>query len=136
MINRRHEYLNKIVRHQRLAALLSIIVLLFGVSEFENDSLFSYENKRADETCIIAVSSSTSDVISDENTGISLLRGASLQKSTYRGFGFRDFSICFKSIGFSLTLLFFYYLYGYLKTVIFSRLIIIKYIHDLDGLKS
>lgn len=115
---------------------MSILVLLFSVSDIENDSLFSDVKERADETTIIAVSSSTSDVISDENTGISLLRATALQRSGSRGFGFRDYSMCYKAFGFALILLFFYYLYGYFKTIVFSRLIIIKYIHDLDGLKS
>ena len=123
--------------HKKYFSVVLIFALLFGVLNIDFDNPGSDDNRNSAIESIISSSGVSTEAVTDEHSGLSLLRGAVVRGSKDgRNLGLRNFFIALIGFGFALFLLFCLYHNDYLRTVIFSRLVIITYIHDLDGLKS
>ena len=123
--------------HKRYFSVLLIFALLFGVLNIDFDNLGSEGDRNSAIESIISSSGVSTEAVTDEHSGLSFLRGAVVRSSKDgRSFGIKNIFIASIALGLSLFLLFCLYHSDYFKTVIFSRLVIVTYIHDLDGLKS
>ena len=122
----------------KLLLFLLIISLAAAFLNVDKTGYFPVRNSCAKEDCFVTPSGVVSEIASDESMGISPVRETISRNNVARKISLsRSVLLLFLIIStLAIICLRSYFRFFFIETILYSRLFIITYIHNLDGMKA